>query len=79
MGFWDDEAPTPPPRGNPIDKERCILLLTRIIDHDEPPGLAARNLARAVVSLVQDRSGPESIILESKINALNPQHPRHIG
>ena len=56
--------------------ERLIRELAAEIDQDQPPGIAARNLARAVVCLVQDRGGPQAVLLESEINKLHPRYPR---
>lgn len=46
---------------NPVKKEQAIRLLASLIDRDEP--LAAQGLARAVVSLVQDREPREALSL----------------
>lgn len=56
--------------------ERLIRQLAIAIDSDEPPGIAARNLARAIVCLVQDRDGPDAVLLEVEINKLAQAYPR---
>ena len=56
--------------------ERLIRELAAEIDHDQPPGIAARNLARAVVCFVQTRDGPQAVLLEGEINKLAPRYPR---
>ncbi len=50
--------------------------LTAAIDPDEPVGMAAGNLARAVVALVQDRGGKEAVLLEGAVNELARRYPR---
>ena len=62
---------------DPVRKERLIRELQCIIDTDEPPGMAARDLARSVVSLVQDRSGGCAIDLSVEIDNLARKYPRH--
>jgi hypothetical protein len=59
----------------PTTNERLIRQLAAEIDSDEPPGIAARNLARAVVCLVQGRDGPEAVLLEHEINKLHAAYP----
>lgn len=56
--------------------ERLIRELAAEIDDDEPPGMAACNLARAVVSLVQSREASQAVLLEAEINNLSPRYPR---
>lgn len=57
---------------SPTEKERLVQDLARVIDHDEPPGLAARSLARRVVTLLQ-RLGRDSklvAVIESQLDAM---------
>jgi hypothetical protein len=63
---------------NPATKESLVRALSAIIDHDEPPGLAARTLARSVVSLVQDREPDEAVMLTGALDGLaaNPEYAR---
>lgn len=61
---------------SPIETEHLVRQLARAIDADEPPGMAAGNLARAVVYLVKDREPREAVILEERINHIAALHPR---
>jgi hypothetical protein len=60
----------------PTSNEVLIRELAKEIDSDEPPGMAARNLARAAVCLVRDRSGPQAVLLEAELNKLAFLIPR---
>jgi hypothetical protein len=53
-----------------VDPERVIRDLACLIDPDEPPGLAANALARAVVALVRDRGGLQATLMEPAIHAI---------
>ena len=61
---------------DPIRIERLVHELATIIDADEPPGLAAHQLAKAVVSLVKDRESPQAILLTDMLNRLHPLFKR---
>lgn len=56
--------------------ELLIRELAQSIDSDQPPGIAARNLARAAVCLVRDRSGPQAVLLEAELNQLAARYHR---
>jgi len=53
-----------------------ILGLARVIDPDEPPGLAANVLARSVLALVEDRGAKTAALLASELDALLLRYPR---
>ena len=53
------------------------LQLARLIDADEPPGMAARLLAVTVVELVRDREAPTAAFIGGVIYALAKEFPRH--
>ncbi len=55
---------------NPVELEDLVRRLARVIDPDEPPGLAAHQLARSVVSLVKNRGGLEAARLIAPIDRL---------
>jgi hypothetical protein len=55
---------------NPALFEEVVHRLAYAIDPDRPPGIAARNLARAAVALVHDRSGAQAVALEQALNRL---------
>lgn len=61
-----------------LSKEQLVAELQKVIDHDEPPGLAARVLAAAVVELVRDRDAWQANeILEGvRVLAQRYQRPR---
>jgi hypothetical protein len=61
---------------NPVEKEEFCRRLARIIDPDQPPGFAAHQLARAVVSLVQDRGGRDAALLVGPVNELAARFTR---
>lgn len=56
---------------NAHQKEALIHALAAAIDRDAPPaGVVAKDLARAVVTLVQDRTPAEAQNISMEINAL---------
>lgn len=57
-------------------KDILTLELVKIIDPDEPPGMAAMILARSVLDLIEDRDGKEALILQLEIIRLAQLHPR---
>ncbi len=59
-----------------IDKQHIIRTLAMLIDSDAPPGLSAMTLARAVVALVENREGPQRVILELELQQLDLRIPR---
>jgi hypothetical protein len=56
--------------------ERIVGALAMLIDADEPPGLAARELARTVVSLVRDRESPDAVRISGALIRLGARFPR---
>lgn len=50
--------------------------LARLIDADEPPGMAAAMLAVAVVDFVRDRESPTAAFLAGVIYSLGKEFPR---
>lgn len=53
-----------------MNEELLCAELARAIDADEPPGIAARNVARAVLALVLNREAPELVLLEAELQRL---------
>lgn len=65
---------------NPARKEDLILRVACAIDRDAiEPGIEARVLARAVVSLVQERTPQESLELSAEIEMLHERCPRKVA
>lgn len=62
---------------NAFDFEKLVRSLAVAIDPDEPIGMAAGNLARAIVALVRDRGGKEAVLLEGAVNELAKRYPRN--
>ncbi len=58
------------------ERERVTGALAMLIDSDQPPGLAARELARIVVSLVQEREPAEAIRISGRLIKLAALFPR---
>jgi hypothetical protein len=56
--------------------EDLVRRLAAAIDADEPPGLAATTLARAVVELVRDRESIDALHLAGEIETLAHRYPR---
>lgn len=63
---------------NPLERDELIHWLAVHIDADEPPGLAATQLARGLLELVENRESPETVLLEREIVALAERYPRNI-
>ncbi len=61
---------------NPAMKERLIHELVKAIDGDEPPGLAAHRLARAAVSLVQERDAKQALRIAKDLEDLDAEYER---
>lgn len=53
-----------------IDQAQALEGLELIIDPDCPPGLAARDLALAIINLVQDTGGMDAVRITIEIDAL---------
>ena len=60
----------------PIAREHLLRALTCAIDVDEPPALAATELARAVVSLVHDRDAKEALQIAAALAQVAQRFPR---
>jgi hypothetical protein len=60
----------------PPSREALISRLTKEIDRDEPPGLAARILAAAVVELVRDRDGAQAALMIDDVRGIGAKHLR---
>jgi hypothetical protein len=58
------------PSMNPISKEALVQQLAAAIDPDAPPGLAASELAREVVTLVEDLGGKDAALLVPAVQEL---------
>lgn len=58
------------------DRERAIGALTMLIDSDQPPGLAAAELARTVVALVESREPRQAIEISTALMKLGKRFPR---
>jgi hypothetical protein len=61
---------------NSVQKEELVARLALVIDSDRPPGLAARTLARSVISLVRDRGGKEAAVLAEELDRFAVSFPR---
>ena len=61
---------------NPLERDELIHWLAVHIDADEPPGLAATKLARTVLDVVENRDGPETVLLERDIALLAQRYRR---
>lgn len=61
---------------NPIERDDLVHWLAVHIDADEPPGLAATKLARTVLEVVENRDGPEAVLLERDIAILAHRYRR---
>lgn len=59
-----------------MNTEHLVVILAAEIDHDEPPGLAAHQLARAALCLIRNRDGAQAVLLETELNKLHPKYPR---
>jgi hypothetical protein len=57
-------------------RHQLVCKLAELIDSDEPPGLAAHELARTIVSLVADRESTQAVLLTSALNELRTRFPR---
>lgn len=57
-------------------RDELIQALARVIDPDEPPGLAATVLARRVIAFVENRGGKGAFLLVEQLEALNYRCPR---
>jgi hypothetical protein len=65
------------PSSAPVTGDRLLASLACHIDHDEPPGLAARELATTVLELLDGADGVEAVILAAKLRGLIEQ--RKVG
>ncbi len=63
---------------NPLERDDLIHWLAVHIDADEPPGLAASKLARTVLEVVENRDGPEAVLLERDIALLAQRYRRQL-
>ncbi len=61
---------------NPLERDDLVHWLAVHIDADEPPGLAANRLARTVLEVVENRDGPEAVLLERDIAILAQRYRR---
>ncbi len=61
---------------NPLEKEQLVRRLAAVIDHDEPPGLGAHQLAREVLTLVQDLGGKGAALMLRPIRDLADERRR---
>jgi len=60
----------------PLSSERLYRELARVIDHDEPPGMGAKALARSVLALVENRGGKAAVHLAIQLDELGVRNPR---
>lgn len=51
-------------------EQECITALVVLIDPDSPPGLAAHELAWAIVNLVHDQGGIDALRISTAIDEL---------
>jgi hypothetical protein len=61
---------------NPLERKDLVQWLAVHIDADEPPGLAATKLARTVLEVIENRDGPEAVLLERDIAMLAHRYRR---
>jgi len=54
-----------------MTRDELIQGLARVIDPDEPFGLAATALARRVIALVENRGAKSAFLLAEQLEALN--------
>ncbi len=52
------------------DEARALEALELLIDPDYPPGMAAHDLARAVVNLVRDQGGMDAVRIAVEVDRL---------
>jgi hypothetical protein len=52
------------------DEAQALEALEMLIDPDCPPGLAARDLARAVINLVRDQDGTDAIRIAIELDRI---------
>lgn len=60
----------------PLEREDLVHALAVAIDADEPPGLAARKLAQTTLQLIENRDGPEAVLLERDLEVLVNRYRR---
>jgi hypothetical protein len=61
---------------NPVNKERLIHELARVIDPRDVPGVESYRLARAVMTLVQECDALDVLMLAVHLEKLNLESPR---
>lgn len=52
------------------DEARALEALEMLIDPDYPPGMAARDLARAIVNLVRDQGGIDALRITIEVDRI---------
>lgn len=67
------ETETPVFSVGPVTGDRLLASLACHIDHDEPPGLAARELATVVLELLDGADGVQAVIFAAKLRGLVEQ------
>jgi hypothetical protein len=58
-----------------MKRDELIRELVRVIDPDEPPGMAANVLARSVLALVENRGAKTAALLSIQFEALLVHYP----
>lgn len=61
------------------DEARALEALELLIDPDYPPGMAAHDLARAVVNLVRDQGGMDAVRIAVEVDRLAAELGRPRG
>lgn len=61
------------------DEARALEALELLIDPDCPPGMAARDLARAVIHLVRDQGGIDALRVTVEVDRLATELGRPRG
>ncbi len=67
---WLVEPLTPAPSIAPVTGDRLLASLACHIDHDEPPGLAARELATELLGLLDGLSSFQVVMLSAHVREL---------
>lgn len=61
---------------NSVEFEHLVGRVAQLIDRDEPPGLAAKQLARATLCLIKNREPKQALLIEKKMLDMDDEFPR---
>lgn len=62
-----------------VNEARALEALEMLIDPDYPPGLAAHDLARAVINLVRDQGGIDALRITIEVDRIAAELVRPRG